>query len=71
MKVTDLAEFELLDGLSRLDDILVDYENDTAVLEFSYPDRARFFGTLYALYERGGECKGASDPRGYGFEIRR
>lgn len=31
-------------GLSRLDEILVDHDVDTAVLAFSHPDRVEFFG---------------------------
>jgi len=49
----ELAELSNLGGLSRLDDILVDYDVDTAVLTFTQPDRAEFFGTLDTCYEYG------------------
>ena len=52
-----LSNLELLGGLSRLDDILVEYDIDTAVLAFSHPDRAEFFGTLDTLYDHGVTAK--------------
>ena len=51
-----------LGGLSRLDDVLVEYDVGTAVLAFARPDRAEFFGALYVLRARRGG-KGASSTR--------
>ncbi len=42
-----------LGGLSRLDEVLVEYDIDTALLAFGAPDRAEFFGALDACYEHG------------------
>ncbi|SDD44056.1 sugar transferase [Natrinema hispanicum] len=42
-----------LGGLSRLEDVLVEYDIDTVVLAFRQPDRAEFFGALDACYEHG------------------
>lgn len=53
-EVDDLA---YLGGLSRLDEILVDYDIDTAVLAFDRPDRAEFFGALDTCYEYGVAAK--------------
>jgi len=49
----DLDKLTCLGGLSRLDEILVEYDVGTAVLAFSHPDRAEFFGTLDSCYEHG------------------
>jgi lipopolysaccharide/colanic/teichoic acid biosynthesis glycosyltransferase len=46
-----------LGGLSRLDEVLVQYDIDTAVLAFSHPDRAEFFGALDSCYEHGVTAK--------------
>jgi len=46
-----------LGGLSRLDDVLVEYDVGTAVLAFTQPDRAEFFGTLDTCYEHGVAAK--------------
>jgi lipopolysaccharide/colanic/teichoic acid biosynthesis glycosyltransferase len=46
-----------LGGLSRLDDIFVDYDIDTAFLAFEQPDRAEFFGALDACHEHGVSAK--------------
>ncbi len=54
---TPLAELDCLGGLSRLERILVTLDVDTAVLAFSRPDRAEFFGTLDTLYEHGVTAK--------------
>jgi lipopolysaccharide/colanic/teichoic acid biosynthesis glycosyltransferase len=51
--VDRLDELTNLGGLSRLDEILVKYDIDTALLAFSETDRAEFFGTLDACYEHG------------------
>jgi lipopolysaccharide/colanic/teichoic acid biosynthesis glycosyltransferase len=48
-----LDELACLGGLSRLDEVLVEYDVDTAVLAFARPDRAEFFGTLDECYEHG------------------
>ncbi|OYR49687.1 exopolysaccharide biosynthesis polyprenyl glycosylphosphotransferase [Halorubrum sp. Ea1] len=42
-----------LGGLSRIEDVLVEYDVDTAVLAFEHTDRAEFFGALDACYEHG------------------
>lgn len=46
-----------LGGLSRIDDVLVEQEIDTAVLAFREPDRGEFFGALDACYEHGVNAK--------------
>ncbi|WP_435196313.1 sugar transferase [Natronomonas sp. EA1] len=56
---TDGGSFDRLDalpclgGLSRLDEVFVRHEIDTAVLAFAHPDREEFFGTLDSCYEHG------------------
>jgi lipopolysaccharide/colanic/teichoic acid biosynthesis glycosyltransferase len=55
--VPTLDELTNLGGLSRLDEILVDHDVDTAVLAFARPDRAEFFGTLDTCYEHGVAAK--------------
>jgi lipopolysaccharide/colanic/teichoic acid biosynthesis glycosyltransferase len=47
------AGLERLGGLSRMEDILVEYDVDTVVLAFEHTDRAEFFGALDACYEYG------------------
>ncbi len=47
------GDVEYLGGLSRLDEILVEHDVDTAILAFEHPDRADFFGTLHTCYEYG------------------
>ena len=46
-----------LGGLSRIEDILVDYDIDTVFLAFEDTDRAEFFGALDACYEHGVAAK--------------
>jgi exopolysaccharide biosynthesis polyprenyl glycosylphosphotransferase len=46
-----------LGGLSRIEDVLVDYDIDTAFLAFESTDRAEFFGTLDTCYEHGVSVK--------------
>jgi lipopolysaccharide/colanic/teichoic acid biosynthesis glycosyltransferase len=46
-----------LGGLSRIEDVLVEYDVDTAVLAFKHTDRAEFFGALDACYEHGVAAK--------------
>ena len=48
---------ECLGGLSRIEDVLVSYDVDTAVLAFEQADRAEFFGVLDACYEHGIDVK--------------
>ncbi|WP_336001809.1 sugar transferase [Halorientalis halophila] len=50
---TRLDELSNLGGLSRLDEVLVKHEIDTALLAFADTDRAEFFGTLDTCYDRG------------------
>jgi len=50
---TRLDELSNLGGLSRLDEVLVKHEIDTALLAFADTDRAEFFGTLDTCYEHG------------------
>ncbi|WP_152042426.1 sugar transferase [Salinigranum salinum] len=52
-----LSNLECLGGLSRLVEVFVTYDVDTAVLAFSEPDRAEFFGTLDTCYEYGVTAK--------------
>jgi len=48
-----LDELPNLGGLSRLDEVFVKHDIDTALLAFSETDRAEFFGTLSECYEHG------------------
>jgi exopolysaccharide biosynthesis polyprenyl glycosylphosphotransferase len=48
-----LESVDSLGGLSRLDEVLVEYDVDTAILAFEAPDRAEFFGVLDACHEHG------------------
>jgi len=50
-------EIDRLGGLSRLEDILVEKDVETAVLAFTEADRAEFFGALDACYEHGVAAK--------------
>lgn len=52
-----LEHFSNLGGLSRLDEVFVEYDVDTALLAFGAPDRAEFFGALDACYEHGVTAK--------------
>lgn len=52
-----VASLERIGGLSRLEDVLVEYDIDTAVLAFAEADRAEFFGALDACYEHGVAAK--------------
>ncbi|WP_158055626.1 sugar transferase [Halorussus halophilus] len=52
-----LNDLDCLGGLSRLDEVLVEHDVDTALLAFATPDRAEFFGALDACYEHGVEAK--------------
>ncbi|WP_313692303.1 sugar transferase [Halorarum halobium] len=46
-----------LGGLSRIEDVLVEYDVNTVVLAFEHADRAEFFGALDACYEHGVAAK--------------
>ncbi|USZ67390.1 sugar transferase [Halorussus salilacus] len=48
-----LNGLERLGGLSRLNEVLIEYDVDTAVLAFDQADRAEFFGTLHTCHEQG------------------
>jgi lipopolysaccharide/colanic/teichoic acid biosynthesis glycosyltransferase len=56
-----LDELVCLGGLSRLDEVLVQYDVGTAVLAFARPDRAEFFGALDSCYEHGVAAKAHRD----------
>lgn len=51
------GELRHLGGLSRLEDVLVEYGIDTVVLAFRKADRAEFFGALDACYKHGVSAK--------------
>ncbi|WP_254831483.1 sugar transferase [Haloglomus salinum] len=52
-----MGELPSLGGLSRLDEVLVEYDVDTVVLAFAEPDRAEFFGALDTCYDHGVAAK--------------
>ncbi|EJN57914.1 sugar transferase [Halogranum rubrum] len=54
---TLLQNLDCLGGLSRLDEVLVEYDIDTAILAFAQPDRAEFFGALDTCYEHGVDAR--------------
>jgi lipopolysaccharide/colanic/teichoic acid biosynthesis glycosyltransferase len=54
---TNPSGLERLGGLSRIEDVLVEYDIDTVVLAFEHADRAEFFGALDACYEYGVNAK--------------
>ena len=54
---SELDELVNLGGLSRLDEVLVEYDVGTAVLAFARLDRGEFFGALDACYEHGVAAK--------------
>jgi len=56
-----LDDLECLGGLARLEEILVAYDIDTAVLAFGDADRMEFFGTLDSCYEHGVVAKAHRD----------
>jgi len=51
--VNRLDELPNLGGLSRLNEVFVDHDVDTALLAFAETDREEFFGTLAECYEHG------------------
>lgn len=53
----DARELDCLGGLSRLEEVLVEYDVDTAVFAFSETDREEFFGALATCHEYGVEAK--------------
>lgn len=54
---SELDELVNLGGLSRLDEVLVEYDIGTAVLAFTQPDRGEFFGALDTCYGHGVAAK--------------
>ena len=48
-----LSGIDRLGGLSRIEDVLVEYDVDTVVLAFEHTDRGEFFGALDACHEHG------------------
>ncbi|WP_053948966.1 sugar transferase [Halolamina sediminis] len=52
-----VASLDRLGGLSRIEDVLVEYDVDTVVLAFEHTDRAEFFGALDACFEHGVDAK--------------
>ncbi|ELZ23700.1 exopolysaccharide biosynthesis polyprenyl glycosylphosphotransferase [Halosimplex carlsbadense 2-9-1] len=52
-----LDELSNLGGLSRLDEVFVKHDIDTALLAFTETDRAEFFGALAECYEHGVAAK--------------
>lgn len=46
-----------LGGLSRIDEVFIDYDIDTAFLAFQSADRAEFFGALDSCHEHGVDAK--------------
>lgn len=52
-----LKGLDCLGGLSRLDEVLVEHDVDTALLAFAHPDRMEFFGALDACYDHGVTAK--------------
>jgi lipopolysaccharide/colanic/teichoic acid biosynthesis glycosyltransferase len=52
-----LDDLDCLGGLSRLDEVLIKYDVDTAILSFAQPDRAEFFGALDTCYDHGVSAK--------------
>ncbi|ELY45703.1 sugar transferase [Natronorubrum sulfidifaciens] len=48
-----LGALDRLGGLSRLEDVLLEYDIDTVVLAFGRADRAEFFGALDACHDHG------------------
>jgi hypothetical protein len=52
-----LQGMDRLGGLSRIEDVLVEYDVDTVILAFEHTDRAEFFGALDACYEHGVNAK--------------
>ena len=56
-----LSGIDRLGGLSRIEDVLVEYDVDTVVLAFEHTDRGEFFGALDACYEHGVAAKAHID----------
>mgnify|MGYP000182788327 CR=1 FL=1 len=48
-----LDELPNLGGMSRLDEVFVEYDVDTALIAFTETDREEFFGTLAECHEHG------------------
>jgi lipopolysaccharide/colanic/teichoic acid biosynthesis glycosyltransferase len=56
-----LDELACLGGLSRLDEVLVEYDIDTVALAFTHTDRAEFFGALDTCFDHGVAAKAHRD----------
>jgi lipopolysaccharide/colanic/teichoic acid biosynthesis glycosyltransferase len=52
-----LSDLECFGGLSRLDEVLIEYDIDTAVFAFGETDRQEFFGALATCHEIGVAAK--------------
>ncbi|WP_049924733.1 sugar transferase [Halopiger djelfimassiliensis] len=52
-----LDSLSRLGGLSRLENVLLEYDIDTVVLAFRHADRAEFFGALDTCHEHGVNAK--------------
>ncbi|MFC7019212.1 MULTISPECIES: sugar transferase [Haloarcula] len=57
MLVDSTERLTRLGGLSRLTEILVEYDVDTVLLGFQRPDRQEFFGAIATCYEHGVQAK--------------
>ncbi|SFS79385.1 sugar transferase [Halostagnicola kamekurae] len=57
LEYDEFTDLDRLGGLSRIEDVLVEYDVDTVVLAFRRADRAEFFGSLDACYEHGVDVK--------------
>lgn len=55
--VDRIGSLDRLGGLSRLEDVLLEYDVDTVVLAFREADRAEFFGALDVCHEHGVAAK--------------
>jgi len=55
--VAGFEDMDHLGGLSRVEDVLVEYDVDTVILAFGEADRGEFFGALDACYEHGVAAK--------------
>lgn len=54
---TELSELECFGGLSRLEEVLIEYDVDTAVFAFGETDRQEFFGALATCHDNGVAAK--------------
>lgn len=51
--IRNVDDLTCLGGLSRLEDVIIKHDVNTALLAFTNTDRAEFFGTLDACYKHG------------------